>query len=243
MELVDEETVSPEDELVFMCQKVVRAGIWLVRNGYGKMQVLPYAAPSGCYWRCAFHPPGRPSREFYRYSTGSGHRYLQDHSGGRIAKTASPAALARAIMVSVPEDVKERCHGEVGRETEAWLGELERAMERGLVPQAFYDGKEDMAAWDLVRADGVAGRIDPMPGYVVPGEEAHWTSDPFWRAALVDSEKLLENGEFLVDLSDVRKTEEVVRRLSEAFGEAGPDERRRLLIVAIAAFAKGTNRR
>jgi hypothetical protein len=64
--------LSEEAKLMAAARKVVQAGIWLIRNGYGQMSILPYASPSGCYWRCEYHPAGRPSRAFYRYSTGCG---------------------------------------------------------------------------------------------------------------------------------------------------------------------------
>jgi len=51
-------------------QKIVHAGIGLIRNGYGQMGIIPYTASSG-YWRCEFYPAGRPSKAFYCYSTGA----------------------------------------------------------------------------------------------------------------------------------------------------------------------------
>lgn len=101
--ITDELEPSPEDLQLQNCEKVLRAGIWLIRNGYGRMTILPYTAPSGCYWRCEFHPVGQPRKAFFRYSTGSSSKYLQDHHGGRVRRSISPKGLAQAIMRNVPD--------------------------------------------------------------------------------------------------------------------------------------------
>lgn len=36
---------SNEEELRETCSVVLRAGIWLIRNGYGEMMLLPHVAP------------------------------------------------------------------------------------------------------------------------------------------------------------------------------------------------------
>ncbi|MDD5580205.1 MAG: hypothetical protein PHY16_13105 [Methylobacter sp.] len=49
----------------------------------------------------------------------------------------SPQKLAEAIMVSVPEEMKAACAGETAVEMLRWLDELEQALDRGYVPEAF----------------------------------------------------------------------------------------------------------
>ena len=131
MDLVDEQDQSDESKLMGAARKVVQAGIWLIRNGFGRMAILPYASPSGCYWRCEFHPVGRASKAFYRYSTGCGSKYLQQHCGGSIRSTISPQKLAEAIMVSVSDDIKSAISGDVSAEMLRWLEDLERHVEKG----------------------------------------------------------------------------------------------------------------
>lgn len=170
--IVDEVELSPEDLAFQDCEKVLRAGIWLIRNGYGQMAVLPYDAPSGCYWRCEFHPIGHPQKSFFRYSTGSAGKYLQDHHGGRVRRNISPKGLARAIMRSVPDDLKAMCAGEVNDETERWLSLLERALSQRWIPIAFHDLTTDYSRWPLFSLHGAPNSwIEPQPGYIVPGTE------------------------------------------------------------------------
>ncbi|HSD37757.1 MAG TPA: hypothetical protein VLC92_09620 [Rhodocyclaceae bacterium] len=163
---------SPEDVMFWDCENVLRAGIWLVRNGYGKLALLPYLSPSGCYWRCEFHPIGQPRKTLYRYSTGSAGKYLQDHHGGRVRRSISPKGLALAIMRSVPDESKALCAGDVSPETESWLEQVERALSLQWIPQAFHEYTDDFSRWDLVSLHGApSSSIDPQPGYVAPGTE------------------------------------------------------------------------
>lgn len=236
--LVLEDEPSPEDELMHNCSTVIAAGIWLIRNGYGKLQLLPYAAPSGCYWRCEFYPPGRPSKAFYRYSTSSAYRYLENHCGGRLSKSVKPSTLAKAIMVSVPDDVKAQCEGEVSRETEQWLAELERALAGMLVPEAFHDMTEDYSRWMLVNAFGGSGSMAPQPGYVRPGQEPHWSQSAFWRDALTRADQLVTLQEFPVSIADESLTDRVAGELAVAIKDADPFDQGRLLRAAVAALSK-----
>ncbi|MBK5912826.1 hypothetical protein [Rhodocyclus purpureus] len=162
---------SPEDVMFWDCETVLRAGVWLIRNGYGRMAILPYTAPSGCYWRCEFHPAGQPQKGFYRYSSGSAGKFLQDHHGGRVRRSISPKGLARAIMRSVPDDMKAMCAGDVSPEMESWLVLLERAISQRWIPSAFHDYKDDLSQWDLFSPYGgiLNSSMEPPPGYVVPG--------------------------------------------------------------------------
>lgn len=233
-----EDEPSPEDELMHNCSTVIAAGIWLIRNGYGKLQLLPYAAPSGCYWRCEFYPPGRPSKSFYRYSTSSNYRFLENHCGGRLAKSVTPSALAKAIMVSIPDEVKAQCEGVVPRETEVWLAELDRAMARNLVPEAFHDTTEDYSRWMLVNAFGGKGSMAPQPGYVRPGEELHWSQTALWRDALAHAGHLAALQEFPVSIADEAFTDRLGAELAAALKDAGPCDAGRLFRAAVAALNK-----
>ena len=165
--------VSPEQGVMNAAAKVLRAGIWLIRNGYGKMLLLPYAAPSGCHWRCEFHPVGQPSKRFFRYSTGSGAKYLNDHGGGSIRRDVSPQKLAEAIMKSVPDDVKATCAGDASPETLRWLDQVDAALAAGYLPEAFHEYTEDFSRWQLVSlTKGKGDSIPPQPGYVKPGAQS-----------------------------------------------------------------------
>ena len=165
--------VSPEQAVMNAAAKVLRAGIWLIRHGYGKMQLLPYAAPSGCYWRCEFHPVGQPSKRFYRYSTGSGSKYLNDHGGASIRREISPQNLAEAIMKSVPDDLKATCAGDASPETLRWLDQVDAALAAGYLPEAFHEYTEDFSRWQLVSlTKGKGDSIPPQPGYVKPGAQS-----------------------------------------------------------------------
>jgi hypothetical protein len=180
----DDEEVRREQLIIDACKKVFRAGAWLVKNGYGHLGILPYRAPSGCYWRCEFHPPGRPSKPFFRYSTCDEVRYLANHCGGSIRKDASAKKIAEAIMVSVPEDVREGCQGEASMETLRWLDEAEAHLQAGYVPEAFHECTEDYSRWALVRPYGNEQlSMAPMPGYVAPGHERKAVDNPFWNEA------------------------------------------------------------
>jgi hypothetical protein len=163
---------SPEEAVMDAAAKVLRAGIWLVRHGYGKMLILPYAAPSGCYWRCEFHPIGERSKRFYRYSTGSGSKYLNDHGGGSICRDVSPQELAEAIMESVPDDVKATCAGDAMPETLLWLDQVDTVLDAGFLPEAFHEYTEDFSRWQLISlTKGKGDSIPPQPGYIKPGAQ------------------------------------------------------------------------
>ncbi|RQQ15534.1 hypothetical protein DF107_09075 [Burkholderia stagnalis] len=152
--------------------KVLRAGIWLIRNGYGKMMLLPYAAPSGCAWRCEFHPAGRPGKAFYRYSTSSKAKYLENHSGDPVRRDVSAKALAQAIMKGVPDDIKAACEGDATPETLHWLDRLDVALDADFLPEAFHEYTEDFSQWGLISlARGNGEPIPPQPGYVEPGAQ------------------------------------------------------------------------
>ena len=78
-----EEEIDPMEEFLQVCRRVLEAGIWLIRNGYGRMAILPYAAPTGA-WRCEYHVLGRPDKVLFRYTSASENKYLADHCGGSV---------------------------------------------------------------------------------------------------------------------------------------------------------------
>lgn len=101
--------VSVDDvALLEASMRVLQAGIHLAENGFGRLAFLPYVGGAG-YWRCEFHVLGHPSRVLYRYSQGAGSRYLADHASGTVRRDIMPEALAKAIMISVPEHLREQC--------------------------------------------------------------------------------------------------------------------------------------
>ena len=180
----EDEEVSREQLIIDACKKVFRTGVWLVKNGYGNVGILPYRAPSGCYWRCEFHPLGRPSKPFFKYSTCDGERYLANHCGGSIRKDASAKKIAEAILVSVPEEVRESCQGEASMETLRWLDQAESYLQAGYIPEAFHEFTDDYSSWALVRPYGNEQlSMAPMPGYVPPGYERKVVNSPFWADA------------------------------------------------------------
>ena len=87
LEFTDSE--PPEAKIMAAGKRVIEAGIWLIRNGYGRLGILPYAAPSGCYWRCEFQPLGRSSKPIYRYSSSNVDKYLASHCGGSVRSSIS----------------------------------------------------------------------------------------------------------------------------------------------------------
>jgi hypothetical protein len=172
-----------EEQIINAGAKVLRAGAWLIRNGYARMMLLPYSSPSGAAWRCEFHPLNRLSRTVYRYTTGSGTKYLANHCGGYIHKNVSPRRLAEAIMKSVPDDIKAACTGHATSETLRWLEGLERQLDVGSLPEAFNAYSNDYSRWRLVNLTGRNGDafIEPQPGYIPPGQEPRIVDDQEWR--------------------------------------------------------------
>jgi hypothetical protein len=163
-----EEDLTPEQVSMDAARRVLRAGVWLIRNGYGRMGLLPYASASGC-WRCEFHPSGRPLAPLYRYSSASVTKYLLDHCGGSIHANPSAKRLAQDIMRSVPRDAQAACEGTASPETLAWLERLEALLDQGFLPEAFHEYTSDFSMWQLIsltRSGG--GPFEAMPGYIPP---------------------------------------------------------------------------
>lgn len=228
---------DPQNVMFWDCEKVLRAGIWLIRNGYGKLAILPYFSPSGCYWRCEFHPIGQSKKAFFRYSTGSAGKFLLGHCGGSVRRNISPKGLAQAIMVSVSDDLKQRCVGDVSRQMDDWLVSLERALDEGLIPQAFEEYSDD-PDWKLFSFNGNLGSsMLPQPGYVLPGTEPSWNQETFWRSCAEWGDALREKGSFAIEYAMVEKavTEEVATEVYRAMLDAEGYEAQHILQMAINA--------
>jgi hypothetical protein len=162
------EVPTPEQKSMDAARRVLRAGIWLIRNGYGRMALLPYIGGPGC-WRCEFHPVGQPLNPLYRYSSASVARYLLDHGGGSIHSNPSAQRLALTIIERVPRDAAAACEGRASPETLAWLERLEATLARGFLPQAFHEYTDDFTVWQLISlTHGDGGAFEPMPGYIPP---------------------------------------------------------------------------
>lgn len=229
--------VDPPAAMFAACSKVLRAGRWLMLNGWGRMLVVPYFGPTG-FWRCAFHPLGKPGREFYRYTSGSAFHFMADHCGGSVRRNIGTKGLAEAIVKSVPEDMRELCQGRCSPELQRWLDELDRQLERGVLPVAFHEYSEDHSRWDLYANRGALGEsMLPPPGYVVPGSEPQWHEQPFWREALALAEQLEQEDEFLVSFRHAENVEEVARELALLIKEEGTAVAVNALKAAIAKLA------
>lgn len=238
-EEIIEDVPSPMQVTISNCKKILSAALWLISNGWGKIQILPYAAPSGCYWRCELHPPGQPRHPFFRYSTGAGHQFLADHCGGSVRKNISDKALAEAIMVSVPEYVKEQCKGPVSFETLLWSLELIELLDRGVIPQAFDEMTTDYSTWTLFGLHGAQGTMRPQPGYIPPGRDLIWFLSPEWAESVRYADDLAREDEFLMSFSN----EEQIRQVADALvkvvlAEQNDLDAPKLLKAAIASLAR-----
>lgn len=234
--LIDNED-DPQVEVFAACSSVLKAGRWLVLNGWGRMLMLPYIAPTG-YWRCSFHPLGKPGREFYRYSSSSAFRFLADHCGGSVQPHIGAKRLAEAIVKSVPEDIREQCQGQCSTELQRWLDELDTQLARDALPAAFHEYTEDHSQWDLYATWGMLSqRMPPPPGYVVPGSEPQWHEQPFWREALAQAHQLEHEEEFLFSFRHAENFEEVARELALLIKEEGTVVAVNALKAAIAKLA------
>lgn len=222
--------MDPEDltqlEAFAACRKVLEAGIWLVRNDHGRMGILPYPNASGSAWRCEFHPPGRPSKPFYRYSSANGTRYLENHCGGHVPKNISAQKLATALMVSVDSDVRHRCSGPASPEMLAWLDSLERVLAGGYLPEAFSDAGSIDGRWMLVSPSGqTSATMEPQPGYVEPGKDRGWRDEPYWQTAESRWQSIVSGGVVRIDPAHLdplpgedQLLEELPRALQETSG-------------------------
>ncbi len=151
---------------------VVRAGAYLVANGYGRMALLPYVSSSGA-WRCEFHVLGHPSRVLFRYSIGSRNHFLADHGDLEAMSDVAVEGLAQAIIGVASLEVLDQCRGAATREYTAWLKLLDGHISRGLVPLAFHEFSEPDDPWSVMlpNGDGAMLSIAAPPMYVRPQDE------------------------------------------------------------------------
>lgn len=238
-ELVDEVAdVDPWLDTYQACARVLEAGLCLQENGWGRMQMLPYTAPSGMFWRCEFYPTGRPGKPFYRYSSSQEFLFLDNHCGGTIRKNVSAKALAEAIIKSVPEEVRSQCDGRCSAELSNWQLMLRGRLARRLLPIAFGDYTHDSSRWELFGSSGSAREtLEPPPGFVQPGEERPWFETEFWRGALGDAEKLEGEDEFLISLADRSKVDRIAREVAAVLQDQGESAAPSVLRAAIAKLA------
>lgn len=222
-------------------KNVLLAGAWMIENGYGRLALLPYVYATG-HWRCEFHPLGKPSKTLFRYSIASGHHYLNSHSGGSVPADISPEDLAKAILVSVPDELQAACAGPVTRETLLWIELLKRELEQGRVPEAFgeYFGGKD--TWQLANLGaGSVSEMPAMPGYIPPGGERSVMDEPYWRAAELWTKRLIERPIVSV-LSTALQDDETCHRLAmslkQRFSEVNPWEAIRLVRSAVGALGE-----
>lgn len=232
-----EKEVDPQAEMFAACSKVLRAGRWLMLNGWGRMLIVPYFGPAG-FWRCAFHQLGKPSREFYRYTSGSAFHFLADHCGGSVRRNIGAKQLAEAIVKSVPEDMHELCQGRCSPELQRWLYELDMQLARGVLPFAFHEHTEDHSHWGLYANRNALGEsMAPPPGYMVPGTEPQWHEQPFWSEALAQAHQLEHEEEFLFSFRHTENLEEIARELALLIKEEGTAVAVNALKAAIAKLA------
>lgn len=236
-ESVDVQEVDPQAEMLAAGRSVLQAGRWLMLNGWGNMLMLPYIAPSG-YWRCAFHPLSKPSREFYRYSSSSVFRFLENHCGGSVRRNIKAEQLAQAIVKSVPEEVREQCQGRCPPALQHWLDAVEVQLQRDVLPAAFDEYTEDHSQWRLWATGGQLGEtLPPPPGYVVPGTEPQWHEQPFWRGAVDQARLLQDEEEFLLSLRHAKDFDQVAHELAIVMREGGTSVASVALRAAIAKLA------
>lgn len=220
------------------CARVVEAGLWLLSNGWGRMQILPYIAPSGCYWRCEFHPTGKPGLPFFRYSSSAGFRFLENHCGGTVRKNIGADALAKAIIVSVPEAIRTQCEGPASFETLLWHLKLIDHLDRKLLPAAFQEYTEDFSRWGLWGASGtITETMEPQPGYVPPGQEDQWFETDFWRGTIEAARRLEDEDGFLVNLNDATAVDRIASELAIVLREIDSEQASTAFKAAVAKLA------
>ena len=165
-----ENVSDPSDiALTYECKKVMEAGIWLLRNGYGRLMLLPYIGGAG-WWRLELHVEGKTELNWFRYSSADGSDYLSNHNELKLRRNVSAERLAQAILSSAPEYLLELCAGPTDAETTRWLLNLEKSLKLGLLPVAIEESKTDDSVWHTVGLLGQATHhIEPQPRYIAPG--------------------------------------------------------------------------
>lgn len=221
---------------------VLLAGVFLIKNGYGRLGLLPYVYATG-HWRCEFHVLGKPSKTMFRYSIASGHNYLESHTADAVSPDLGPEDLAKIIWVSVPDDLKAACAGPVTTETLSWIELLKRELARGRVPQAFSEYSGQCRNWQSVKfgTDSVL-EMPTIPGYLIPGDEHSILDDPYWRAAELRAKQLIKRPVVSI-ASTILKDDEACHRLAmnlkKGFSEADDADSIRLIRSAVGALSEG----
>lgn len=239
-----EDIIDPQEETFRACRRIVETGIWLIKNGYGKLGLLPYAGPTG-FWRCEYQMLGRPDKVLFRYTSGDGTRYLENHCGGSVRKDIAPSKLGPAIMKSVPEALRDACAGDPGAETLRWLERLEGELAAGFMPEAFHEYTEDYSRWMLFRIDGRPNSsMPPQPGYVVPGEERGTLSEPFWTGAAKRWQALSGGSRAVLDLSSLADDElcfDLGLKTRAAMADVSEFDAMRVLRCAVAELHRASD--
>lgn len=203
---------------LYECQKVVQAGIWLIRHGYGRLMMLPCASASG-HWRLSLHVPGNPELALYRYSAPLGSDYLGIHCAWKLRRDVKAEKLAEAILSLAPEHLKQLCIGDVDSETERWLQLLESSLNKQLLPEAFHEYTRDYTVWDTISfVKATTHKMHPQPGYVPPHQSLSLAeSDPMWRDGLTVWEQKISNGQRIeITVLDEDSLDEVAEALRNA---------------------------
>jgi len=168
--IIEEDSIETERlRLLYACQKVVRAGIWMIRNGYGQLMMLPYRGPTGC-WRFELHVRSNTNAVWFRYSASQGAGYLDNFTSVKLRRNVRVEKLANAILEGIPETRRQQCAGRVSEETARWLLELESVLESGLLPEAFHEFSDDLSICGTSSLKGESDKnMNPQPGYIPPG--------------------------------------------------------------------------
>lgn len=154
-------------------RRVLGACTWMIeKGGYGRLRILPYVSPSGCFYRVELHPEGKPSSPLFRYTTGDGHRYLANHGGNRVPWNAGRWVLAAYIEAGCADSrALLATRGPLDPAYARWLEHMAFQVELDRLPVAIADYEDLSRAWRLDCADGAHRTIAVPPGYIEPGED------------------------------------------------------------------------
>jgi hypothetical protein len=241
------EALTPDQQLD-CARRVLEAGFWLIEHGYGRMRVLPYQYATG-HWRCEFHVADHPSQTVFRYSEAQGRRYLSNHCGGSISVNVSAQKLAEAILVSVPEAMREACSGPVATEVAHWLAQVRDVLDAGSIPSAFgeFYGRADQRWRLLALLPGApdADTLPPIPGFVVPGEEKSPQTFAPWRDGTRRLADAARSGGISLSpsiIEDENRLFDVAAQLSVALSSGTAWDRAPLLRAAIGVLQCSVDR-
>lgn len=145
---------SPSDPLVRRATRVIAMVHELHKAGYQRIRMLPFLAPSGCYWRCAITYGENIEDDGYRireedyenglvaaYTTGAGNQYF----GWKGAETLTARQLAERFLREFPI-IAERGMGRDWMYA-GWVTDVLGRAEQGRQEDLLYL----IADWDLDR--------------------------------------------------------------------------------------------